>query len=400
MEYDFEIDWSNCGEDKFKLMKSIIENPEYQQQIQYRYPKLVDEPIIRIGAYVGKLEANTNLTDKYINEVPGYENAFVLQFQRILDPSTQKFDYVDFVNLPLTQRDFAGGRDYPAFQKAFAERMSRDVAPYLQKPKLLSEKYFQQMTADIDKKRAQLEQDYPDYKVVVPLAQELFDTWESPNHPLLVLPPGFQDDTMHQLREQLAGDKDKAFFEEFPRAVHMNFKETGRMVYLFEQQFPAERDYSSIHCFVEPGVPSVQYLTSTNFRLDDLMKGTSSIVLDDVERVTRFRKLRNGKVSWDVLPTQAGMDAGEVFLSTLYQELQLPCTSDDMPQIEEAVVHATENAFLHNGIQADIEDWINKYAPIPAGTVRELYAPQIIEKALKNPEVEKVVQPHTNEREK
>ncbi len=93
-------------------------------------------------------------------------------------------------------------------------------------------------------------------------------------------------------------------------------------------------------------------------------------------------------------------EAGQIFLSTLYREFQLPRIPDDVQEIETSVIHATEEAFLHNGIQADIEEYIDKYAPIPASYSREYYAPQIIRQAMENPKVREVVQPQKDEKQK
>lgn len=382
-------------EDNFQTFKAILENPEYQPQIDVWHPELTEKPMVQIGAYVGQLSANSTLTDEHMNDVLDYPNAFVLEFQRVLDPETQKLDYSELVTLPLTQRDVADVKDYSTFQNTFTGRILRDVAPYLQKPKLLSRSYFQQLAAEIAEKKVQLEKEYPNCKIAQPLAQDIFDTWENPLHPLLVLPPGFQDDTMHQLRERMAGDEGDAFYEMFPRAVHPNFEGTGRLLYLFEQQYPT-KSRLSMRCFVDPLIPSIQYLASTELRLDDILKGASSVVMEEQERIQRFRKLRNGKIPEATERTEAG----KVFLSTLYRELQLPCTADDVQDIEFAVIHATEEAFRHNGLQKDIEEFIDRYAPIPAGVEREYYAPKIIEKALENPEVQRITNPTPDIKEK
>ena len=395
---DLQIDWSNFGEEKFNTLKSILSGPNSPENghVTLHHPELIDTALLQLGAYEVRLTENSRLADNHFpNELHPY--TIVMQFHRILNPETQELDWGgDAVDIPLTYKNMAGVKNYAEFQEAFPQKVAMSVAPYLHNPKLLSQTYYQQMFSEISKKKTRLQEAYPDYKIAMPLAQEIFDTWENPQHPLLVLPPGFRDDTMHQLRERMAGDKDEnAFYEEFPRACHPNFEGTGRILYLYEQQFSGRND-SLMECFVDPVIPSIQYIASTNYQLDETLKGASDIVMDEVERIQRFRKLRNGRIPESMEPTEAG----QVFLSTLYREFQLPRIPDDVQEIEASVIHATEEAFLHNGIQADVEEYIDRYAPIPAGYSREYYAPQIIRQAMENPEVREAVQPKKNEKQK
>lgn len=236
----------------------------------------------------------------------------------------------------------------------------------------------------LEKKR-RLEADYADCVVTLPINQKMFDTWEDPTHPILVLPDGFRDDTMHQTADASPWSF-HSFYEKFPRITHPNFAGMQRRVDIYEQQLIGDLA-PSMRFILDPHVPSVQYLSSDPKSLTFILNACRALLEEEKQRIQRFQSLITGNIP-------IGMDATnacKAFLTTLRESLA-NCTVTDMEYIDFAIMHATEEALLHHGVEAEVEAYINHYAPLPAATNRIFHAAQIVRRALCNPKLQRKTQ--------
>lgn len=398
---DYKIDNLNFSEEKLRALKEILEDSHYQPQIDVWHPGLIKIPLLQVGAYKITLSANNAFTDQFEQDLPGHPNVFQVDFQRIMNPWTGELDHFDVAHIPLRQIDLEGVDTLADFYKITCTKIINRALPHLQKQELLSKTLFDETAAKIIQKKERLEKEYPDYKIVLPENQSMFDTWDE-NLSLLVLPPGFYDDTMNQLGEYLSSgeniwDAKKAYtkflesqplFKSYPRIEHPNFDGTGRVINLYEQQL-SESDSVSMRFFIDPNIPSIDYLTDSNDHPDlkKLLLDVRPVVKEEAERIERFRALRNGRFfKSETYQTEAEKS----FLYTLYKELQPHCKTDDLENIENAVIHATKQAFLNDGIQRDVEDFICKYAPVPPNSSPRDFTTHIMRCALKDPKVQEI----------